>query len=198
MSDNFVVISGCSGGGKSTLITELAARGFATVPEPGRRIVAQELAGDGTALPWVDLAAFAHRAIDLALADREQSAGVDDWVFFDRGLVDAVSALEASGAKPGIDLGARKNRYHPTVFMTPPWPEIYATDTERKHGIEEALAEYERLAALYPTLGYDVVTLPKVSVPERAAFVLTTLAIRGWSAPSRGRQNSCRSGHDRG
>ena len=33
------VISGCSGGGKSTLLMELARRGHAVVDEPGRRIV---------------------------------------------------------------------------------------------------------------------------------------------------------------
>jgi predicted ATPase len=37
--DRFVVISGCSGGGKSTLLAELARRGHAVVEEPGRRIV---------------------------------------------------------------------------------------------------------------------------------------------------------------
>ncbi|WP_409999599.1 AAA family ATPase [Rhizobium leguminosarum] len=47
-----VLISGCSGGGKSTLLAELAARGHAVVEEPGRRIVKQELEGDGAALPW--------------------------------------------------------------------------------------------------------------------------------------------------
>ena len=40
----FVILSGCSGGGKSTLLDALAERGFAVVPEPGRRIVAKELA----------------------------------------------------------------------------------------------------------------------------------------------------------
>ena len=37
--DRFIILSGCSGGGKSTLLAELARRGFATVEEPGRRIV---------------------------------------------------------------------------------------------------------------------------------------------------------------
>jgi hypothetical protein len=37
--DRFVVISGCSSGGKSTLIAELGKRGYAVVDEPGRRIV---------------------------------------------------------------------------------------------------------------------------------------------------------------
>lgn len=49
--DRFVVISGCSGGGKSTL-----------------------------------LAAFARRAMEVALADRDAATRHDGWVFFDRGL----------------------------------------------------------------------------------------------------------------
>ena len=65
MSDRFVVLSGCSGGGKSTLLAELRRRGHATVDEPGRRIVKDESADGGTALPWIDLAAFARRAIEL-------------------------------------------------------------------------------------------------------------------------------------
>ncbi|SEI08083.1 AAA domain-containing protein [Rhizobium tibeticum] len=39
----FVILSGCSGGGKSTLLAELAKRGFAVAEEPGRRIVKQQL-----------------------------------------------------------------------------------------------------------------------------------------------------------
>ena len=55
---NFVTISGCSGGGKSTLLSELRRRGFA-FDEPGRRIVADELKRCGRALPWVEAVAFA-------------------------------------------------------------------------------------------------------------------------------------------
>jgi predicted ATPase len=46
--DQFVVISGCSGGGKSTLIAELGRRGYPVVEEPGRRIVKEELASGGS------------------------------------------------------------------------------------------------------------------------------------------------------
>jgi AAA domain len=44
--NRFVVISGCSGGGKSTLLIELGRRGYATVEEPGRRIVKEERLGE--------------------------------------------------------------------------------------------------------------------------------------------------------
>jgi predicted ATPase len=86
--DLFVLISGCSGGGKSTLLTELGRRGYITVEEPGRRIVREEMLGNGLALPWVNGTAFARRAIALALADRATAIGHGGWVFFDRGLVD--------------------------------------------------------------------------------------------------------------
>ncbi|WP_459853786.1 AAA family ATPase [Dongia sp. agr-C8] len=45
-----VAISGCSGA-KSSLREELARRGPATAEEPGRRIVREETAHGGTALP---------------------------------------------------------------------------------------------------------------------------------------------------
>ncbi len=93
MQNRFVLISGCSGAGKSTLLADLRARGYPVVEEPGRRIIAHELASGGKALPWVDAAAFLHRAIDVALKDMEMAKAHSGWVFFDRGLVDAASAL---------------------------------------------------------------------------------------------------------
>lgn len=97
--DNFVIVTGCSGGGKSTLLQALHARGFATVEEPGRRIVRHQQAVGGRALPWIDLKAFAEEAVRLGQDDRNRMAGHDGWVFFDRSLVDAASAL---ALPPGI------------------------------------------------------------------------------------------------
>ena len=169
------MISGCSGGGKSTLLEELARRGYATVEEPGRRILREETARGGTALPWVDAAAFARRAIEMALADRAAAAQGEGWVFFDRGLIDAVAALEHLTGEPALETHGRAHRYNVQVFLTPPWPEIYRPDAERRHDLGAALAEYERLRETYPRLGYQVVILPKVGVAERADFILRTL-----------------------
>ena len=162
MSERFLVLSGCSGGGKTTLLDELARRGHRTVPEPGRRIVAGALAGDGGPLPWDDPVAFAHRAIALALADRE--AAGDGWAIFDRSLIDAVAALPPSAARVAL-LGA--HWYHARVFLVPPWRDLFANDAERRHGFGDAVAEYERLLRAYPQAGYAVSVLPRVSIGRR-------------------------------
>ncbi|MCO6418202.1 AAA family ATPase [Siccirubricoccus sp. KC 17139] len=175
MSDRFVILSGCSGGGKSTLLAELARRGHATVEEPGRRVIAAEQASGGQALPWLDLAGFARRAIALALADRAAAATRPGWVFFDRSLIDAAAALEHAAGEPALQRLGQAHRYHPTVFLTPPWPEIYATDPERRHGFDAAVAEYGRLVQAYQGLGYRLVILPKLSVARRADCLLAAL-----------------------
>ena len=174
--EGFVVISGCSGGGKSTLLDALEDLGHHTVKEPGRRIVAEELALGGSALPWADPVAFARRAIRLSLADRECSRQQSGWVFFDRGLVDAASALEDLTGKPFLKRIAQRHRYNKNVFLTPPWPEIYVKDNERRHDLADGFDEYRRLSEVYPSLGYKLHILPKVSVADRANFVLATLA----------------------
>jgi predicted ATPase len=173
--NRFVLISGCSGGGKSTLLVELARRGHATVEEPGRRIVKEEMIGAGSALPWVDKVAFARRAIEVALADRAAASDESGWVFFDRGLLDAAAALQHVTGEPVLMTLGRAHRYHRRIFLAPPWPEIYVTDTERRHGFDDAVAEFRRLIKVYPSLGYEVVPLPKVGVRERADFVLRAL-----------------------
>lgn len=174
--DRFVVISGCSGSGKSTLVAALAERGHAVVEEPGRRIVREERAGDGSALPWVDGVAFARRAFATALADREAAAQMDGWVFFDRGLVDAAAALQHLTGEPALQRLGRSHRYRGRVFLLPPWPEIYVTDAERRHGLDAAVAEYQRLLDAYPALGYEAVIVPKIGVAARVDFVLGALA----------------------
>lgn len=168
----FILLSGCSGGGKSTLLAELALHGFATIEEPGRRVVREELASGGDALPWIDGIGFARRITALAKEDYRSVRAVPGPVFFDRGLIDAALALEHLTGEAVLTELAAGYPYSNPVFLAPPWPELFAPDTERRHDFTSAVAEYDRLAAAYRALGYDVILLPKVSVAERLAFIL--------------------------
>ena len=166
----FVMISGCSGGGKSTLLSELARRGCTVVAEPGRRIIAEEREGDGSALPWIDAPAFGRRALAMSVADHARAQGL---TFFDRGVVDAAVAIRASGGDdPAAAVAAHRYDW---LFLAPPWPEIYENDADRRHSLETALRDYERVRQAYRDAGYDPILLPRDTVAARADFVLATV-----------------------
>lgn len=148
--DRFVTLSGCSGGGKTTLLAELHRRGYTVVEEPGQRIVREAMSSSGDAVPWKNMEAFLRRAITLAENDyalaNDQS---QSWVFFDRGLIDAAAALQAVTGEPVLTALASRYRYHSRVFLVPPWPEIYQQNSERRHSMDAAVAEFERLQKVY-------------------------------------------------
>jgi predicted ATPase len=165
-------VSGCSGGGKSTLIGALAAAGYQVFPEPGRLIVQQELQSGGSALPWADISRFAARVIDASI--RYYDAATEDIAFYDRSWVDAVTWFETSGTDLPDDYAAvvAKYRYDPIVFLTPPWPEIYTVDAERRHGFDVACKEYNALLESYPAKGYGVAVVPQGPVSDRVNWIL--------------------------
>lgn len=142
------------------------------LPEPGRQVVKEEALIGGEALPWLDMGRFAERCLARAayffnVADA--SAGP---VFFDRGIIDAATALErAGGVPPACAEAARRYRYGPRAFLVPPWRELFAGDAERRHGLAAAVAEYEALVESYRRHGYEVVIVAKADVAARADFL---------------------------
>ncbi|MEM8632251.1 MAG: AAA family ATPase [Pseudomonadota bacterium] len=177
-----VLISGCSGGGKSTLIGALAAQGYPTFAEPGRRIVRKELESGGTALPWVAATRFAEHCARRAMVDYDAApAGLS---FFDRSFLDAAAGFErAAVAVPDwLAHALRQRRYAPVVYLTPPWPEIYESDAERQHDLKEAEIEYRHLTSFLPAQGYAVRLLPKLPVEGRVNWLLSDVQAAGLAA----------------
>lgn len=170
-----VVLSGCSGGGKTTVLERLAARGFPTIDEPGRRIVRHELRTGGQALPWLDASRFAQRCVEVARADLV-STDNGQWVFFDRGLVDANTAVRHYTGSSACSVDELQS-YYQQVFLTPPWPALYVGDDERRLGFADAVGEYARLLGAYEELGYTVTVLPRVNVAARTNLILTELGL---------------------
>jgi len=184
----FHIITGGPGSGKTSLITALGESGIATMPEAGRAVIRDEVAAGGDALPWGDRVAFAEKMarFDLSALERAeaeaaamQAAGKSPApVVFDRGLPDVVGYLALCGlAVPDWILRAvAEPRYARRVFIAPFWPEIYATDTERRQSPDEARRTTQAMVETYTALGYELLELPRASIAARAAFVLDALA----------------------
>jgi predicted ATPase len=180
-SDRFVVLSGCSGGGKSTLLTALERRGFIVFEEPGRQIVKEQQFLTGNALPWTDPLQFVELSVSRSIHQMALAARGDQRSFLDRGIVDAISFLEHLCLPVPLHLenAVKQLRYHRRVFIAPPWPEIFAADAERRHSFDEAKAQYSSLLRTYERLGYSLVELPKIDVESRVEFVVGQLAESG-------------------
>lgn len=175
IKNNYVVISGCSGGGKSTLLSELINRGYAVMPEPGRQIVKEQTAIKGDALPWINLNKFLKLALSRYLFQFNSQNESQKLIFFDRGIIDAV--LLDQPQPEYFQQAAEKFKYNRLVFLVPPWEEIYANDKERKHDFESAKKEFNELLIKYKNFGYETVLIPKTSVKERVDFILNKLGV---------------------
>lgn len=168
------VVTGGPGAGKTTLLAALAAAGHVIAAEAGRAIIRDQLAIDGPALPWRDRALFAELMLNFDLRSHGEARAGTAPVFFDRGVPDSIGYLRLCGlpVPEHIDRAARAFRYARTVFVAPPWHEIYAQDAERKQDFAEAERTYEAVTAAYRGQGYELVELPRTDVETRVAFVL--------------------------
>lgn len=178
-SPMMIVLSGCSGSGKSSLLAELSRRGFDVQPEAGRQIVREQMLIGGPALPWADAAAFIELAASRAMWQFNVARPTERPVIFDRSLIDLVSYFDYRRLAVPAHLATAMKlyRYAPQVFVTPPWREIYVDDGERKKSFEDAVAEYDVLIRWYRREGYDIVEIPPAEISVRADFFED--AIRG-------------------
>jgi predicted ATPase len=174
---NFFVITGGPGMGKTSLIGEMAKRGYTCVPEKGRQIIIHQMNIKGIALPWKSPTLFGELMFRQAHEDFLTCGEQQQPVFFDRGIPDAIGYMELCRLQPGREMkGIAKNlRYHPLVFITPPWEEIYRNDTERKQSFSEAVDTYEMMQKVYTRLGYQTLEIPKISIPDRADFLIKVI-----------------------
>jgi predicted ATPase len=115
-----------------------------------------------------------------AIADFDRHAEVDHPVFFDRSFMDVVSAVEFTGlqAPASLEVALSTKRYAQLVFMSPPWEAIFESDSERRHGFADAVAEYEALVPTFRRFKYEIVFLPQMSVQDRLEFVTSAVSGR--------------------
>jgi predicted ATPase len=173
--ERFIVISGCSGGGKSSLVEELAQRGYQTVAEPGRQVIREQNAIGGDATPKGNVGKFLDLTISRSMHQMTMFAMRDDpdIVFFDRSIIDQLGGFGVV-IPDHLERAAQIFRYG-RIFLVPPWEENFCNDVERTHSFKDALVHYEGSLKTYARFGYAPIFVPKLPIAERADFVLKSL-----------------------
>ena len=165
-----VVLSGCSGGGKSTLISNLKYQGYAVVEEVCRNIIKEH----GDIDPLVRCEMIITKSIAAYHQAEKMEAVKDDVIFFDRSFLEGVSYFQSIKIHKYNYL-INELRFHRFIFITPPWKETFQQDDERKNSFDDAVNEYNQIIKFYPKYGYHMIELPRINVEKRIEFILETL-----------------------
>jgi predicted ATPase len=168
--DNFYVITGGPGGGKTSLLECLASKGYSFVPETARQIIKERVLQGLSPRP--SPTSFAEQIFNKDWMNF-LSNSASSILFFDRSFVDSACLLfDADDSAHKKINDTLNNRFNNKVFFTPPWKEIYRKDAERDQTFDEAIRVYERLEKWYREHGYHIVIVPKETVENRATFIL--------------------------
>ncbi len=172
IKQNFYILTGGPGGGKTSLLENLFLKGYNYVPETARQIIKDRLSKGLSPRP-----APKDFAKEIFKKDWENyiSNNHPSILFFDRSFLDSACMLFDSDKNAYYEIKKThlENRYNNKVFIAPPWKEIYRTDTERDQSFEESIKVYNRIDEWYRQHGYDIIVLPKDSIENRAKFILS-------------------------
>jgi predicted ATPase len=166
-----IIISGGPGSGKSTLLVTLKTQGYTVSEEVSRPLIRELVLNNSDFLPWKNMAGFAKLALKKMIEDYEK-APQGELTFFDIIAYLKVSKLPVPAE---YDLELRNHPYHSTIFIAPPWKEIYVNDDERWQTFEESVLLHNGLMNTYQNAGYEIVTLPLANPHQRADFILEHL-----------------------
>jgi predicted ATPase len=174
---NWHVITGAQSCGKTTLIDQLADKGFQTVPETGRQYFEREMARGRTIDEILESKAAVQRVLKDIQLRTEAGLRAIDLAFLDRALPDSLTFFRAFGLNPNEILSECFHHRYASVFVLDRLP--IQQDGLRIE--DDALAGFldEWLAPDYGALGYTVVRVPVMSPKERLEFVLERLSEQG-------------------
>lgn len=174
MRNNWYVITGAPGAGKSTTLELLKKKGYKTVPEAARTYIESQL---NLGITRDEITADPQKLQDSIanmIIESEMKLLPDEMLFLDRGIPDNLSYYEYfKVTPPQFLLDAFEDCFYKKVFLMELLP--MKNDHVRVESDEEA-QELEKLAYDYfKKKNLDIVRVPVMGKEERVQFILDNL-----------------------
>ena len=127
--DNFVVITGGPGSGKSTILNALSKLGYKVIDETARIIIKERLSKGLSPRPNPE--EFAQQIFDIDFKNYISNIDTSQLLFFDRSFLDSAAMIFEANKIETIRVTEILNtyRFSKNAFIAPPWKEIYHNDS---------------------------------------------------------------------
>lgn len=169
---NYYILSGAPGSGKSTIIKRLQQEGCICVDEPARAIIAEQKTIDGDGLYNKDKKLFLELMLSRMIYQYQQFDSVKAPVIFDRGIPDMIGYAKLFEIDIKVAMSASKSyQYNKSVLFLPSWQEIYTTDEDRVMSFAAAKEFGDLIRNSYIDCGYNIIDVPLANVSERLNFI---------------------------
>jgi len=167
-----VVITGGPGTGKTSVIKELIDKGYQCYEEASRGII---LRGKPFKSDPLSFSNSLYKARTKHYIDSQKKEYSRNTVFFDRGIHDILAYLRYINRNNNYWEDVILNYQYDTVFVFPPWKEIYTTDSERQEDFKESKEVNSEIIKVYKESNSDIIEIPKMTIEERVNFIINHL-----------------------
>ena len=176
MDKKIILLIGGPSSGKTTLINHLQEEGFICYPEISREVTLKAREKGIEQLFLTNPMLFSEMLLEGRIEQFENALTEEKTVFIDRGIPDVLAYMDFIGdVYPEKFIEACQKYKYDTIFLLPPWEEIYTSDSERYESYEQAMQIHDFVVDTYTKFGYDLIEVPKVSVENRYHFIIDHL-----------------------
>jgi len=169
-----IVLTGAPGTGKSTIINLLRKKGYFCQEEISREII-REAERMGSKKLFLSQPILFSKVVlgKRIIQHKKANSNSEKYCFFDRGIPDITAYLNKNRIQYEETFKQSNKKYtYDTVFIFPPWEQIYTTDNERLETFKEAKELHIAILEEYKKTHLNIIMVPYGSPQERLNFIL--------------------------
>ncbi len=173
----WIVLSGTTSSGKTTISQFFERLGFPTVPDL-TRVYIDTLFSEGYTIGEIrnDKNLFFHKVHEFRLWWEEKLSQFSNVpIVFDRAAPEIIAYARVDGFDENSFWGTVKKYRYQTVFI--PQPLAFESDGMRNNDPQRRLRVFEELKDVYTNLGYGIIEIPVLSAEKREVFLQQHLKV---------------------